>query len=177
MATEKTKESEQNVASDAVKKAEKNKIEVNWAAVAGVVGVLGLGAAHLYQTREEEHLVPERLEAEQAEKHRARGEELQSFQYNKELALQGLLRNFKDIPSLHACPDYVPRPEFETVVKGYFGVPGHFLVVFGHKDGGKSTLVHKVACKHGNGTDGVCGCLSLLMCSLRVLNRVLTSSP
>jgi hypothetical protein len=113
----------------------------------GIALVLGcvslIGAVTWYLDGKEK----ERLREEDAKEK----ERLQSTEHHQQMAVSFLGVNFGELPSLHACDQYVSRPELESIVESYFGKPGHFLVVTGHKDGGKSTLLHQVACAHGTG--------------------------
>jgi hypothetical protein len=108
--------------------------------------------------REEDRKEKERLlEEDRKEKERLLEEDrkekavLQSVEYNQKLAVASLCVDFRKLPHKHSCSLYVSRPALERTVQSYFGKSGHFLVVVGHKDGGKSTLVQHVACKQGNG--------------------------
>jgi hypothetical protein len=122
------------------------------ALVLGCVSLIGavtwyLDGKEKERLREEDGKEKERLREEDGKEK----ERLQSTEHHQQMAVSFLGVNFGELPSLHACDQYVSRPELESIVESYFGKPGHFLVVMGHKDGGKSTLLHQVACAHGTG--------------------------
>ena len=80
----------------------------------------------------------------------------QSCEYKLKLAKAGLSRGRECL--LYPCQDYVERPELEAQIKSFFGKPGHFLVVFGNKECGKSTTIEHIATEQGKGTPAAWFC-------------------